>query len=184
MKTITKLFYFFLLSNLFYSCSKDDCPKGIKYSYKYFKIVDNIDKTPFPYQFKDTQVWINVNTNDTLHYILKDTVSSYDTTMVSPTDGCVENNYTYTGRFTYKFNCLEDSGYNYLYTYRYSNGLGLDPYLKFNKFEYSNFYPIKDTIINYNKIYNKVFLGKYFSDNKENGIVRITINNIKLYRIK
>ena len=180
LKLLTCLLFIIFIIN---ACSKDDCPKGIKYTYEYHNISENIKET-FPYQFKDTQVWINVNTNDTLHYILKDTVSSYDTTLVSPTDGCVENNYTYTGRFTYKFNCLEDSSYNYLYTYRYSNGLGLDPYLKFNKIEYSNFYPIKDTIINYNKIYNKVFLGKNFSDNKENGILRITINNIKLYRIK
>ena len=184
MKTITKLFYFFLLSNLFYSCSKDDCPKGIKYSYKYFKIVDNIDKTPFPYQFKDTQVWINVNTNDTLHYILKDTVSSYDTTMVSPLYGCVENNYTYSERLMYQFNCFEDTLYNYNYSYLSSKGLGYDPYLKFNKIEYYTYIKTYDSIINYSKTYTKVRDRKFFWENYENGILRITINNIKIYRIK
>ena len=183
MKQITKLIYFFFLSILFYACSKDNCPDGITYSYTYYNIGENAYQT-FPYRFKDTQTWINVNTTDTLHYILKDTVSSYDIYFSSPTEGCRENNYKYSERLTYKFNCLEDTFYNYNYIYQSSLGLGFDPYLKFNKTEYSNFYPIKDSIINYNKIYYNVFLGKYFSDNKENGIVRITITNTKLYRIK
>jgi hypothetical protein len=180
LKLFTCILFIILLIN---ACSKDDCPKGIKYTFEYYNISENIKKT-FPYQFKDTQVWINVNTNDTLHYILKDTVSSYDTTLVSPTDGCVENNYTYTGRFTYKFNCLEDSSYNYLYTYRYSNGLGLDPYLKFNKIQYYTYIKTYDSIINYSKTYTKVRDRKFFWENYEIGILRITINNIKLYRIK
>lgn len=173
-----KLTYLTMLLLLICSSCNKDCPDGITYSYKTYTISENAKQT-FPYHFKDTQVWINVNTNDTLHYILKDTVSSLDTLLKSPTDGCVQNNYTYNGTFTYKFNCLEDS----LFDYKIKYNVEFDPYLFFNNMEYSNFYPLIDSILNYNKIYYKVFLGKYFSDNKENGVVRITINSTKLYRI-
>jgi len=182
MKTITKLFYLFLLSMLFYACSKDDCPKGIKYTYKYYNISENIKKT-FPYQFKDTQVWINVNTNDTLRYILKDTVSSYDTTMVSPTDGCVENNYTYNERLRYDFTCLEDTIYNYNYIYQL-DGCCFLYRVKLNKIEYYEYGGKLEDIDNFGNIYKDVSVSKYFSKKNSLGILRITVGNIKLYRIR
>jgi hypothetical protein len=184
MKTITKLFYFFLLSNLFYACSKDDCPKGIKYSYKYFKVVDNIEKKTFPYQFKDTQIWINVNTNDTLRYLLKDTVSSYDTTMVSPPYGCVENNYTYSEQLNYNFLCVKDTFFNFSYIYQSDLGLGFLELLRFNKILYQEQGGSVININNFGMIYKDIYVSKFFAENDSVGIVRITLNNTKLYRIK
>jgi hypothetical protein len=70
-----------------------------------------------------------------------------------------------------------------LFNYKIKYNVEFDPYLFFNNMLYSNFYPLVDSILNYNKTYYKVFLGKYFADNKENGIVRITIYNTKFYRI-
>ena len=176
LKLLPFLLFIILLIN---ACSKDDCPKGIKYTYTYYNISEDVKKT-FPYQFKDTQVWINVNTNDTLRYILKDTVSSYDTTMVSPTDGCVENNYFYNQIFSYNFLCLSDSFLNYSHSYYYD----IRQYLFFKKTNYYTYISTNDTIMNYSKVYKQVRDRKFFWENYENGIVRITVGSNKLYRIK
>ena len=183
MKQITKLIYFFFLSILFYACSKDNCPDGITYSYTYYNIGENAYQT-FPYRFKDTQTWINVNTTDTLHYILKDTVSSYDIYFSSPTEGCRENNYKYSERLTYKFNCLEDTFYNYNYIYQSSLGLGYDYHIKFNKIEYVEYGGKLQDIDNFGIIYKDISVYKYFARNVSLGILRITVGDTKLYRIK
>lgn len=179
-----KLVCFLVISSMFIACSKDDCPDGRTYTYKYYNIKDNMDKQTFPYHFKDTQVWVNVNTTDTLHYILKDTVSSYDISVTSTTEGCPESNFKYSERLSYKFNCLEDTLFNYNYIYQSHLGLGFDPYLNFNKVEYYTYINTYDTVINYTKVYTKVRDREYFWENHENGIVRITVFSTKLYRIK
>jgi|DEB19_MinimDraft_2_1074335.scaffolds.fasta_scaffold01664_6 hypothetical protein len=180
----TKLIYYFLLSITFYACGKINCPDERTYSYKYYNIKDNIDKQTFPYQFKDTQIWINVNTNDTLHYILKDTVSSYDISSTSTTEGCRETNYKYSERLTYKFNCLEDTFFNYNYTYQSDKGFGYDRYLKFNKIEYVEYGGKLEDIDNYGIIYKDINVSKYFARIDSLGILRITVGSDKIYRIK
>jgi hypothetical protein len=182
MKSIIHIVFILMAILLMNACQKD-CPKGIQYSYKYYNISESVKQT-FPYHFKDTQVWINVNTNDTLHYVLKDTVSSYDTTMVSPTDGCVQNNYFYSGIYSYKFNCLEDTFFEYDYSYRSYKGFGIDHYMKFNKIEYVEYGPILLDIDNDGINYKNIYVSKYFAENDSIGIVRITVGDVKLYRIK
>jgi hypothetical protein len=178
MKSITTIIFLLMAVLLMNACQKD-CPKGIQYSYKYYDISESVKQT-FPYHFKDTQVWINVNTNDTLHYVLKDTISSYDTTMVSPTDGCVQNNYTYYGVLTFEFNCIEDTLFGFHHSYYYD----VRQELFFKNRGYYTYISARDTIINFTKIYKEVRDRKYFWENFEDGIVRITVGDVKLYRIK
>lgn len=184
MKTSTKLIYlFFLLSITFYACGKINCPDERTYSYRYYNIDENAYQT-FPYRFKDTQIWINVNSNDTLHYILKDTISSYDISSTSTTEGCRETNYKYSERLTYLFNCLEDTFYNYNYIYQSDKGFGYDHYLKFNKIEYVEYGPKLQDIDNFGIMYKSIYVSKYFTECDSLGILRISIENTKLYRIK
>jgi hypothetical protein len=140
-------------------------------------------KKTFPYNFKDTQTWINVNTNDTLHYILKDTVSTYDTTYSTPLEGCKENNYVYDEGFNYNFYCLEDSTFNYTHIFQL-NGGAFFHYIKFKTIRYPHYGGDVIDIDNYGFKLKKVYVSKYFSENDSLGILRITANNEMLYRIK
>lgn len=182
MKT-TKLLTLIWLIWFFGGCGKINCPDERTYSYMYYNISENIKQT-FPYRFKDTQIWINVNTNDTLHYILKDTVSSYDISSTSTTEGCRETNYFYSERLTYQFNCLEDTLFNYNYIYQLDKGSGFYYHIKFNLIEYVEYGGKLEDIDNYGIIYKDINVSKYFAKSISLGLLRITVGKDKIYRIK
>jgi hypothetical protein len=163
------------------SCSKN-CPDEVKTTKKTYSISEVVKKT-FPYNFKDTQIWINVNTNDTLHYILKDTLSTYDTTYSTPLEGCKENNYVYDEGFYYNFYCLENSTFNYSHIFQLDEG-AFFYYIKFKTIHYPEYAGELQDINNFGVIFNKTNVSKYFSKSKSMGILRITANNEKLFRIK
>jgi hypothetical protein len=182
LKNNFKLLVFFCVLLILKSCIKD-CPDEVKTTKKTYSISEVVKKT-FPYNFKDTQVWINVNTNDTLHYILKDSLSTYDTSYSTSLEGCKENNYVYTESLAYNLICTENSLFNYNHIYKSYLGLGFDEKVKFMNVVYTEFGGDLIDIYNYGIIFKSVYVSEYFAENKSFGILRITANKKKLYRIK
>lgn len=178
LKNNFKLLVFFCVLLILKSCIKD-CPDEVKTTKETYSISEVVKKT-FPYNFKDTQVWINVNTNDTLHYILKDTLSTFDTSYSTPLEGCKENNYVFNERFTFEFQCLEDSFLNYSHSYKSK----YHELLIMNNIIYQEFGPKLNDIDNFGILYKNVYISEYFAENELLGFLRITANKKKLYRIK
>jgi hypothetical protein len=181
LKNNFKLLMFFCVLLILKSCIKD-CPDEEKTTKETYSISEVVKKT-FPYNFKDTQVWINVNTNDTLHYILKDTLSTYDTSYSTPLEGCKENNYVFDEGFNYNFYCLEDSTFNYTHIFQLDEG-AFFYYIKFKNIRYPEYAGVLQDINNFGVIFNQTNVSEYFSKSKSLGILRITANKKKLYRIK
>lgn len=178
LKNYSNLLVLFCTMLIFDSCS-EDCPDEVKTTKEIYLMGEIVKKT-FPYNFKDTQIWINVNTNDTLHYILKDTVSTYDTTYSTPLEGCKQNNYVFRERFTFEFQCLEDSFLNYSHCYKSK----YHELLIMNNIIYQEYGPKLNDIDNFGIIYKNVYISEYFAENELLGFLRITANKKKLYRIK
>ena len=163
------------------ACQKD-CPNRSNDTFTYYKF-DNIKKQTFPYHFKDSQVWINLNTNDTLNYVIKDTISSYDTISTTHQSECPVYDVDYKEKFSYKFKCLQDSNFNYNHIF-YRDGFITRNILKFNNIEFVEYGSKLLDIDNNGIIYKNIYVSKYFAESDSLGIVRITVGDVKLYRIK
>ncbi len=180
MKRIISLLTLFIL--LCSSCTKDDCER--KDIYRYYPMSSN-EKAILPYKYSDTMVWINVNTKDTLHYVWKDTIYSTDTLVNSSNEDCVGDTYSIVGKYSYGFRCIENSNYNFTHYYRkYVLGDDFETGLFFNKRNYVWLDITKPNIDNFGVIYSNIFCTEYFSFNNKDGLLRITVGNTKLYRIK
>ncbi len=180
MKRIISLLTLFIL--FYSSCTKDDCER--KDIYEYYPMSSN-EKAILPYKYSDTMVWINVNTNDTLHYVWKDTTYSTDTSVNNSNEACTGDTYRLFGKYNYDFTCLENVNYNFTHSYRkYTIQTRYETILSFNKRYFSWYERTKDTINNFGIIYSNIGYETYFCFNNKDGLLRITVGNTKLYRIK
>ncbi len=180
MKRILSLLTLFIL--LCSSCTKDKCER--KDIYEYYPMSSN-EKAILPYKYSDTMVWINVNTNDTLHYVCKDTTYSTDTLIDNSNEECVGDSYKLYGKYSYNFKCIENVNFNFIHSYRkYDLQTKYETIISFNKEDYFWYERTKDTINNFGIIYSNIMYETNFCFNNKDGLLRITVGSTKLYRIK